>query len=285
MLRHTPDIPPSCQWMLSLHNPHQLSLELSSDSEREYLAEPDAAHLQVRLNAGMCRRLAPLFENDRRRVELAYALLFSLPGSPVIYYGNEIGMGDTISRGDAAGVPTPMQWSGDRHGGFSRADPARFYAPVHADPVYVCQVVNVKAQRDQPFSLFNWMRRLIAVRRQYSAFSRGTIEILEPRNQRVLAYIRRAGDERILVIANLSGNAQAVDLLLSLYAGAQPVELIGGTDFRRIGAGPYALALGPYGFYWLTLSRRAARPSRSHDVAAAPVSSGADAGDAAPTPA
>jgi maltose alpha-D-glucosyltransferase/alpha-amylase len=283
-LRRAPEIPPSCQWALFLRHQDPLSPELRS-TERDAIRQADAAGAHMRLNAGTCRRLAPLFENDRRRIELAYALLCSLPGSPVIYYGNEIGMGDNIDLGDAAGVRTPMQWSRDRNGGFSRADPARLCAPVNADPVYGFQVVNVKAQRQQPFSLFNWMRRLIAVRRQYTAFGRGTIEILEPRNQRVLAYIRRSGDERILVIANFSGKAQSVDLLLSFYAGTQPVELLGGTEFHRIGAGPYALALGPYSFYWLMLSRRAARPSRSRDIAVAAVSHEAGAGDAAATPA
>jgi maltose alpha-D-glucosyltransferase/alpha-amylase len=220
-----------------------------------------------------------LFENDRRRVELGYALLLSLPGSPVIYYGNEIGMGDNIYLG-GTGMRTPMQWSGDRNGGFSRADPASVYAPFNADPVYGYQALNVEAQSRQPFSLLSWMRRLIALRKLHPIFGRGSIEFLEPRNHAVLAYVRRHGDDRILVVANLSGKAQSVNLMLSLYAGVQPVELLGGTSFRRIGAGAYSLALGPYGFYWFVLGRRAVRPARSHDVAAGVLSAGTDAMEA-----
>jgi len=267
-LRHTPDIPASCQWALFLRDQDELSLALCTDSERAAIYQAYAVEPHMRVNGGICRRLAPLFENDRRRLELGYALLLSLPGSPVIYYGNEIGMGDNIYLGDRASVRTPMQWSGDRNGGFSRADPARLYAPVNADPVYGFQAVNVEAQQRQPFSLLNWMRRLIAVRRQHLAFGRGTIEYLEPRNQSVFAYVRRHSNERILVVANLSGKAQSVDFLLSLYAGTQPVELLGGTSFRRIGAGPYSLALGPYGFYWFLLGRRAVRPTPPYEVGA-----------------
>lgn len=266
-LRRTPDIPASCQWALFLRDQDERSLALCTDSERDAISQPDAADPHMRVSGGVCRRLAPLFQNDRRRLELGYALLLSLPGSPVLYSGNEIGMGDSVYLGDRMGVRTPMQWSGDRHGGFSRADPARLYAPVNADPVYGFQAVNVEAQQRQPFSLLNWMRRLIAVRRQHPAFGRGTIECLELRDQSVFAYVRRHGDERILIVANLSGKAQSVDILLSLYAGAQPIELLGGTRFRRIGAGPYSLALGPYGFYWFLLSRQAVRPTPSYEAA------------------
>ena len=267
-LRRTPDIPASCQWALFLRDQDELSRALCTDSERDAIYQAYAVDPHMRVSGGICRRLAPLFENDRRRIELGYALLLSLPGSPVIYYGNEIGMGDNEYLGDRTGVRTPMQWSGDRNGGFSCADPARLYAPVNADPVYGFQVVNVEAQQRQPFSLLNWMRRLIAVRQQHPAFGRGTIEFLEPRNQSVFAYVRRHGDERILIVANLSGKAQSVDFLLSLYAGTQPVELLGGTSFRRIGAGPYSLALGAYGFYWFLLSRRAVRPTPPYEVGA-----------------
>jgi maltose alpha-D-glucosyltransferase/alpha-amylase len=222
----------------------------------------------MRFNGGIRRRLAPLFENDRRRVELAYALMCSLPGSPVIYYGNEIGMGDNVYLDDCNGLRTPMQWSGNRNAGFSFADPARLSVPVNTGPVYGYQVVNVESQKRQPSSLLNWMRRLIAVRRQYTAFGRGTIEFLEPRNQAILAHVRRHRDERILVVANLSGKAQSVDLPLSFYAGGQPLELLGGTRVRRIGAGPYSLTLGPYDCFWLLLGRRAVRPTPSSDIAA-----------------
>lgn len=279
-LRRTPDIPASCQWALFLRNQNEVRLDLCAASERDAIYQTYAADPDRRLNGGISRRLAPLFENDRRRVELGYALLFSLPGSPVIYYGNEIGMGDNVYLGDGAGVRTPMQWSCDRNGGFSRADPARLSAPVNADPVYGYQALNVEAQRRQPFSLLNWMRRLIALRKLHPVFGRGSIELLEPRNHTVLAYVRRRGDDRILVVANLSGKAQSVDLMLSLYAGVQPVELLGGTSFRRIGAGAYSLALGPYGFYWFVLSRRAVRPARSNNVAAGVLSAGTDATEA-----
>jgi len=267
-LRDTPDIPAACQWALFLRGQDALSLALCTDSERDATYRAYAVDPHMRVNGGIYRRLAPLFENDRRRLELGYALQLSLPGSPVIYYGNEIGMVDNAYLGDSAGVRTPMQWSGDRNGGFSHADPVRLHAPVNADPVYGFQAVNVEAQQRQPFSLLNWMRRLIAVRRQHPAFGRGTIEYLEPRNQSVFAHVRRHGDERILVVANLSGKAQSVDLLLSQYAGTQPVELLGGTSFRRIGAGPYSLALGPYGFYWFLLGRRAVRPTPPYEVGA-----------------
>jgi maltose alpha-D-glucosyltransferase/alpha-amylase len=276
-LRRTPDIPAPCQWALSLHNYNDVSLDLSATSEHDATYQTSAADPERWLNAGISQRMAPLFENDRRRIELGYALLFSLPCSPVIYSGNEIGMGDNVYLGDSAGVRTPMQWSSDRNGGFSSADPARLYAAANADPLYGYQALNVETQRRQPFSLLNWMRRLIALRKLHPVFGRGSIEFLEPRNHAVLAYARRRGDDRILVVANLSGKAQSVDLMLSLYAGVQPVELIGGASFRRIGAGAYSLALGPYGFYWFGLSRPAVRPARSNHVAAGVLSAGTDA--------
>lgn len=267
-VRRTLEIPASCQWALSLRNRYEWNLALCTDTERDVMYQAHAVDPHVRVNSGTCRRLAPLFENDRRRIELGYALLFSLPGSPAIYYGDEIGMGDNIMLGVRTGGRTPMQWSSDRNRGFSRADPARLYAPMNPDPVYGYRAVNVETQQRQPFSLLNWIRRLIAVRRQHPAFGRGTIEFFEPRNQSVFACVRRHGDERILIVANLSGKAQSVDFLLSLYVGAQPVELLGGTSFRRIGAGPYSLALGPYGFYWFLLSRQAVRPTALDATAA-----------------
>jgi maltose alpha-D-glucosyltransferase/alpha-amylase len=268
ILRRTTGIPSSCQWALFLRHHDELSLESCTDSERDEIYEAYASEPQMRFKGGIRRRLAPLFENDRRRVELAYALMCSLPGSPVIYYGDEIGMGDNVYLDGCNGLRTPMQWSGDRNAGFSRGDPARLSIPVNAGPVYGHQVVNTEVQKRQSFSLLNWMRRLIAVRRQHAAFGRGSIEFLEPRNQTVLAHVRRHGDEQVLVVANLSGKAQSADLSLSFYAGAQPVELLGGASFRRIGAGPYSLALGPYGFYWFLLSRRAVRPAPSYEIGA-----------------
>jgi maltose alpha-D-glucosyltransferase/alpha-amylase len=268
ILSRTMGIPSSCQWALFLRHHDELSLESCTDSERDEIYEAYASEPQMRFKGGIRRRLAPLFENDRRRVELLYALMCSLPGSPVIYYGNEIGMGDNVCLDGCNGLRTPMQWSGDRNAGFSFADPARLSVPVNAGPVYGYQVVNVESQKRQPSSLLNWMRRLIAVRRQHVAFGRGTIEFLEPRNQAVLAHVRRHRDERILVVANLSGKAQSVDLPLSFYAGAQPLELLSGTRVRRIGAGAYSLTLGPYDVFWLLLSRRAVRPTPSYEIGA-----------------
>lgn len=267
-LRGTMNIPASCQWALCLGHHDELSLEWCTDSERDEICEAYASDAQMRFKSGIRRRLAPLFENDRRRVELAYALMCSLPGSPVIYYGNEIGMGDNVYLDDCNGLRTPMQWSGGRNAGFSFADPARLSVPVNAGPVYGYQVVNVESQKRQPSSLLNWMRRLIAVRRQHAAFGRGTIEFLEPRNQAVLAHVRRHRDERILVVANLSGKAQSVDFPLSFYAGGQPLELLGGTRVRPIGAGASSLTLGPYECFWLLLGRRAVRPTPSVDIVA-----------------
>ena len=267
-LRRTTDIPASCQWAVFLRHHKELSLESCTDSERDEMYETYAPEPRMRFKTGIRRRLAPLFENDRRRIELAYALMFSLQGSPVIYYGDEIGMGDNVYLDDCNGLRTPMQWSSDRNAGFSLADPARLTVPANAGPIYGYQVVNVEAQKRQPFSLFNWMRRLIAVRRHHAVFGHGTIDFLEPRNETILAYVRRHREERILVVANLSGKAQIVDLALGVYAGAQPLELLGGTRFRRIGAGPYSVTLGPYGCFWLLLSRRVIRPSPSSDVAA-----------------
>jgi maltose alpha-D-glucosyltransferase/alpha-amylase len=268
MLRRTMDIPASCQWALCLRHHDEVSLEGCTDSERDEICEAYALEPRMRFKGGIRRRLAPLFDNDRRRVELAYALTCSLPGSPVIYYGNEIGMGDNVHLDDCNGLRTPMQWSGDRNAGFSFADPARLSVPVNAGPVYGYHVVNVESQKRQPSSMLNWMRRLIAVRRQHPAFGRGSIEFLQPRNQTVLAHVRRHRDERIVVVANLSGNAQSADLPLSFYAGVQPLELLGGARFRRIEAGPYSLTLGPYECFWLLLSRRAVRPTPSSDIVA-----------------
>ena len=268
MLRHTTDIPASCQWALVLRHHDELSLESCTAPERERMYRAYAPDPQMRLNGGIRRRVAPLLENDCRRIQLAYALMCSLPGSPVIYYGDEIGMGDNVHLDGCNGLRTPMQWSGDRNAGFSHADPARLSIPVNAGPVYGYPRVNVETQKRQPFSMFKWMRRLIAVRRQHPVFGRGTIEFLEPRNQTVFVHVRRHGDEQVLVVANLSGRAQSAELSLSFYAGVQPVELLDGTRFRRIGAGPYSLTLGPYGVFWLLLSRRAVRPTPASDIEA-----------------
>jgi maltose alpha-D-glucosyltransferase / alpha-amylase len=255
ILNQTPEIPESCQWALFLRNHDELTLEMVSDEERDYMYRSYATDPQMRLNVGIRRRLMPLVENSRRRAELLNMLLFSLPGTPIIYYGDEIGMGDNIYLGDRNGVRTPMQWSGDRNGGFSRADPARLYAPPIMDPVYGYQSINVEAQERTPFSLLNWMKRLVALRKQHRVFGRGSLEFVYPANRKVLAYLRRDTHETILVVANLSRSLQPVELDLSAYAGLIPVEMTGVTEFPRITDRPYFLTLNPYGAYWFSLQQ------------------------------
>jgi maltose alpha-D-glucosyltransferase/alpha-amylase len=280
ILRQMPEIPATCQWAIFLRNADELSLRTCNDREREYLYQAYAPDRQARLNSGIRRRLAPLLDNDRRRIELAYALLLSLPGTPILYYGNEIRMGDNVFLPNCNSVRTPMQWSGMPNGGFSRADPGRLYAPLNADPVFGYQAVNVEAQERQPFSLLNWMRRLIAVRRQHKVLAQGRVEVVEQRNEKVLAYIRRLGNERILVVANLSGSAQSAQFLLGLHAGTQPVEVLGGEAFPRIGAAPYSLTLAPHGFYWFTMDRVSRELRGRRDPSVPAVDRGADSGNA-----
>ncbi|MPY90473.1 MAG: maltose alpha-D-glucosyltransferase [Luteitalea sp.] len=253
ILSQTPDIPETCQWAIFLRNHDELTLEMVTDDERDYMYQAYAADPQMRLNMGIRRRLAPLTDNNRHRIELLYSLLLSLPGTPIVYYGDELGMGDNVFLGDRNGVRTPMQWTGDRNAGFSRADPARLYAPLIMDPVYGYQAINVEAQERSPFSLLNWVRRMIALRAQYKTFGRGTLEILEPSNRKVLAFVRRYQEEVILVVSNLSPSVQPVELDLSSLAGMTPVELLGQTPFPRLSETPYFLTLGPYAFYWFTL--------------------------------
>ena len=223
ILRQTPEIPDACQWAIFLRNHDELTLEMVTDAERDYLWETYAADRRARLNLGIRRRLAPLLEHDRRRIELMNALLLSMPGTPVIYYGDEIGMGDNIFLGDRDGVRTPMQWSFDRNGGFSRADPARLVLPPIMDPVYGYQAVNVEAQASNPHSLLNWMRRMLAVRQRHRAFGRGTLRLLNPENRKILVFLREFeaedGDETILCVCNLSRMAQAVELDLRAICG------------------------------------------------------------------
>ncbi len=259
IINQTPDIPDGCQWALFLRNHDELTLEMVTDEERDYLYQTYAADPQMRINVGIRRRLAPLMENNRQRIELLNGLLFSLPGTPAVYYGDELGMGDNIYLGDRNGVRTPMQWTPDRNAGFSRADPARLFAPVIMDPVYGYQAINVEAQERSPFSLLNWMKRLIALRNRHRTFGRGTIQFLAPTNRKVLAYIRQFGGEMILCVANLSRNVQAAELDLHAYAGRVPAEMVGGTEFPPIGELPYFLTFAPYGFYWFLL-REAAVP-------------------------
>src|SRR6266545_4647804 len=217
ILEQTPPIPENCQWALFLRNHDELTLEMVTDEERDYMYRSYAQDRQMRINLGIRRRLAPLLGNDRRRIELMNALLFSLPGTPVIYYGDEIGMGDNFYLGDRNGVRTPMQWSADRNAGFSRANPQRLYLPVVTDPEYHYESLNVEAQQDNPNSLLWWMKRLVALRKRYRAFGRGTIEFLHPHNRKILAFLRRHQDEAVFVVANLSRFAQSVDLDLSAF--------------------------------------------------------------------
>ncbi|WP_075216206.1 maltose alpha-D-glucosyltransferase [Mongoliimonas terrestris] len=261
IMRQTPEIPESCQWAIFLRNHDELTLEMVTDQERDYLWNFYAADRRARINLGIRRRLAPLLERDRRRIELMNALLLSMPGTPVIYYGDEIGMGDNIHLGDRDGVRTPMQWSPDRNGGFSRADPANLVLPSIMDPLYGFEAVNVEAQSRDPHSLLNWMRRMLALRRQRQAFGRGTLRFLYPGNRKILAYLREHGEETILCVVNLSRTPQAVELDLSAFAGRVPVEMTGGSPFPPIGQLTYLLTLPPYGFYWFELMTEAAQPA------------------------
>jgi len=253
IIERTPAIPASCQWGLFLRNHDELTLEMVTDEERDYMYEEYARDQVARINLGIRRRLAPLLEGDRRRIELMNGLLMSLPGSPILYYGDEIGMGDNVYLGDRNGVRTPMQWSGGWNAGFSTADPERLYSPLISNPVYGYQAVNVESQRRNDSSLFNWMRRIIRVRKSTRVFSRGGIEFLKPANHRVLAYVRALGSEKVLVVNNLAGTSQAVELDLRGLAGAIPIEMFGGSLFPRIGEAPYVLTLGPYDFFWFKL--------------------------------
>jgi len=253
IMRQTPEIPDTCQWALFLRNHDELTLSMVSDRERDYLWDYYAADRRARINLGIRRRLAPLMENDRRKIELLNALLMSLPGTPVLYYGDEIGMGDNFFLGDRDGVRTPMQWSFDRNGGFSRADAAQLFLPPIMDPVYGFQAVNVEAQSRSPSSLLNWLKRLVAARRSRRALSRGTLHFLYPSNRKVIAYLRQLGDEVILCVANLSRSSQAVELDLSGLRGRLVVELLGRATFPTIGDLPYLLTLQGHSFFWFEL--------------------------------
>jgi maltose alpha-D-glucosyltransferase/alpha-amylase len=257
IMERTPNIPETCQWALFLRNHDELTLEMVTDDERDYMYLAYSADPMARLNVGIRRRLAPLMNNSRRRIELLTSVLFSLPGTPIIYYGDEIGMGDNMHLGDRNGVRTPMQWTGDRNAGFSRADPHQLFSPVISDPVYGYQAVNVESEEHDPASLLHWTRNMIRLRRLFRVFGRGTLEFLRPANRAVLAYIRRyEDDDPILCVANLARNVQPVHLDLRAFAGLVPVEILGYTDFPSIGVEPYFLTLGPYGFYWFELQHR-----------------------------
>ncbi|MES1261635.1 MAG: maltose alpha-D-glucosyltransferase [Acidobacteriota bacterium] len=253
IMSRTPPIPPSCQWGLFLRNHDELTLEMVTDEERDYMYFAYGTDPRMRLNVGIRRRLAPLMENNPRRIELMNSILLSFPGTPVIYYGDEIGMGDNIYLGDRNGVRTPMQWSPDRNAGFSRANPARLYSPVIIDAVYGYEAVNVEAQLSDSSSMLHWMRNMIALRKLFRVFGRGTLEFLTPSNRKILAYLRRYERDIVLCVANLSRFSQPVELDLSSLAGMTPVEMLGYTEFPRIGAEPYPLSLSPYGFFWFEL--------------------------------
>ena len=256
IIQQTPDIPETCQWGLFLRNHDELTLEMVTKDERDYMYIAYSADPRMRINLGIRRRLAPLVDNNRRRIELLNSLLLSFPGTPIIYYGDEIGMGDNIYLGDRNGVRTPMQWNADRNAGFSTATPARLYSPVIMDPVLGYEAVNVEAQQGDSSSLLSWMRNMIALRKLFSVFGRGKIEFLNPTNRKVLAYLRTYGEEQVLCVANLSRFAQPVDLDLSKLEGMVPIEMLGYVEFPSIERQPYRLTLAPYSFLWLELQRK-----------------------------
>lgn len=255
IFEQTPEIPGSCQWCIFLRNHDELTLEMVTDIERDYMYDEYATDKTMRINRGIRRRLAPMMDNDRRRIELLSGLLMSMPGTPIVYYGDEIGMGDNIYLGDRNGVRTPMQWDGDANAGFSSADPERLYSPVISNAVYGYQAINVAAQKRSEHSLLLWMKSLIKLRNSFQVFGRGSILFLKPANHRVLAYIRRYGDEIVLVVNNLSSSAQAVELDVGAFKGFIPIEMFGRNLFPRFGDVPYLLTLGPYQFFWFQLRR------------------------------
>ncbi|MFH1858429.1 MAG: putative maltokinase, partial [Candidatus Omnitrophota bacterium] len=270
ILQQTPPIPESCQWATFLRNHDELTLEMVTDKERDYMYRVYGSDPQMRINLGIRRRLAPILGNNRRKIELMNGLLFSMLGTPVLYYGDELGMGDNIYLGDRDGVRTPMQWSADRNAGFSRSNPQKLYLPIIIDPEYHYEAINVEAQQNNLSSLLWWTRRLIALRRRYQAFGRGTIEFLHPENRKVFVFTRHYQEETILVVANLSRFTQYAELNLSAFKGMTPVELFGQAHFPPIGELPYFIILGPHTFYWFSLEKQ-----RMDQAIQAVVSSGA----------
>jgi maltose alpha-D-glucosyltransferase/alpha-amylase len=254
ILQHTPDIPANCQWGIFLRNHDELTLEMVTDEERDYMYNEYAKDPRMKINLGIRRRLAPLLDNSRDMIELFHAMLLSLPGSPIIYYGDEIGMGDNIYLGDRDAVRTPMQWTGDRNAGFSTADFAQLYLPVLMDPVYGYQACNVEGELRDQSSFLHWFRRILEVRKQHPVFGTGSFHALHPNNPAIFAFIRRSGDDIVLCINNLSSRAQAAELDLSEFTGMYPVELMGRERFPRIGELPYLLTFGPHAFYWFQLA-------------------------------
>jgi len=265
IMARTPPVPEGCQWGLFLRNHDELTLEMVNDEERDYMYLAYSADPRMRINVGIRRRLAPLVDNNRRRIELLNSLLLSFPGTPILYYGDEIGMGDNIYLGDRNGVRTPMQWNSDRNAGFSRAVPAMLYSPVIMDPIWGYEAINVEAQESDTSSLLHWTRNMIALRKLFQVFGRGTQEFLKPENRKILAYVREYESERVVCVANLSRFAQPVTLDLSRFAGMVPVEMLGYVPFPKVDASPYALTLAPYGFLWLEM-----QPAPEIDMEAAP---------------
>jgi len=255
IFEQTPEIPDNCQWCIFLRNHDELTLEMVTDIERDYMYDEYAVDKTMRINRGIRRRLAPMMDNDRRRIELLNGLLMSMPGTPIVYYGDEIGMGDNIYLGDRNGVRTPMQWDGDANAGFSAADPERLYSPVISNAVYGYQAINVESQKRSEHSLLRWMKSLIKLRNSFQVFGRGSILFLKPANHRVLAYVRQFGEETVLIVNNLSSSAQAVELDLRHFKGYIPIEMFGRNLFPRFGEAPYLLTLGPYQFFWFQLRR------------------------------
>ena len=255
IMEQTPPIPETCQWATFLRNHDELTLEMVSQDERDYMYDMYAKDPTARINLGIRRRLSPLMENDRRRIELLNGLLLSLPGCPIIYYGDEIGMGDNIFLGDRNGVRTPMQWSGGWNTGFSTADPEQLFLPVISNPLYGYQAINVESQRRSAHSLLSWVKKILRLWKSTAVFSSGTIEFVNPANHRILAYLRQKDEETVLVVNNLSRTAQAVELDLRRFKGAIPIEMFGGNPFPRVGDLPYLLTLGPYHFFWFLLRR------------------------------
>jgi len=255
ILEQMPEIPAGCQWCIFLRNHDELTLEMVTDIERDYMYDEFGVDKKMRLNQGIRRRLAPMMDNDRKQIELLNGLLMSMQGTPIVYYGDEIGMGDNLYLGDRNGVRTPMQWNGDRNGGFSTADPERLYSPVISNAVYGYQAINVDAQERSEHSLLLWMKSLIQLRNTFHVFGRGTIQLLKPANHRILAYVRQLDQQIVLVVNNLSSSAQAVELDLRRFESYVPIEMFGRNLFPRIRDLPYLLTLGPYQFYWFQLRR------------------------------
>jgi maltose alpha-D-glucosyltransferase / alpha-amylase len=254
ILEQTPTVPEHCQWGIFLRNHDELTLEMVTDEDRDYMWNEYATDPRMKANIGIRRRLAPLLDNDTNQMELFTAILLSLPGSPVLYYGDEIGMGDNIWLGDRDGVRTPMQWTPDRNAGFSAATPGRLSLPVIMDPVFGFQAINVEAQQASASSLLQWTRRMIYVRKQHTAFGRGSFLDLGGSNPSVLSYMREDGDDVMLCVNNLSRFPQPVELDLHQFSGRRPVEMLGGVEFPSIGELPYLLTLAGYGFYWFRIS-------------------------------